>query len=127
MGAASDNQTTELNRYVSRVIEPFGLRLGQEVAWRVRPEDFTPPQQTPAAVAFFGGVGVSEAGLNDLLLRGVPILPIASAEGCISAELPMQLRALNCLTYTGDGFERIATAMLECVGLLPRQRRVFVS
>jgi hypothetical protein len=31
------------------------------------------------------------------------------------------------MTVTGHGSERIATALLECGGLLPRQRRVFVS
>jgi len=127
MGVPSDTQAKELEQYVSQVIEPFGLRLGQQVAWRVRPDDFMPLQKTPAAVAFFGGVGVSEAGLSPLLLGGVPILPIASAEGRVSVEIPTQLRVLNCLTCASHGLQRIATAMLECVGLLPRQRRVFVS
>jgi hypothetical protein len=127
MGVPSDAQAKELEQYLSQVIEPFGLRLGQEIAWRIRPDNFMPPQNTPAAVAFFGAVGVSEAGLNPLLLAGIPILPIASAEGRVSEEIPMQLKALNCLNCASHGFQRIATAMLECVGLLPRQRRVFVS
>lgn len=37
------------------------------------------------------------------------------------------LRPLNCLAYQVDGPQRVATALLECAGLLPRQRRVFVS
>ncbi len=127
MGVPSDAQTRELEQYVSQVIEPFGLRLGREVSWQVRPTSFAPPQNTPAAVAFFGGVGVSDAGLSALLASGVPILPIASADGRISAEIPAQLRPLNCLTCATHGLQRIATALLECVGLLPRQRRVFVS
>jgi hypothetical protein len=127
MGVPSDAQSRELEQYLSQVIEPFGLRLGQEIAWRVRPDNFMPPQKTPAAVAFFGAVGVSEVGLNPLLLGGIPILPIASAEGRVSEEIPTQLKALNCLNCAGHGLQRIATAMLECVGLLPRQRRVFVS
>jgi len=127
MGIPSDAQTRELEQYVAQVIDPFGLRLGREVSWQVRPASFAPPQKTPAAVAFFGGVGVSDAGLTALLASGVPILPIASADGRISAEIPMQLRPLNCLTCATHGLQRIATALLECVGLLPRQRRVFVS
>jgi hypothetical protein len=127
MGAPTDAQIAELERHVSQIIAPFGLRLGQEIAWRIRSNSFTPPQRTPAAVAFFGGIGVSEEGITPLLSLGVPILPIASAEGCISAEIPAQLRPLNCLTCTTHGLPRIATALLECVGLLPRQRQVFVS
>ena len=31
------------------------------------------------------------------------------------------------MAYTDGGIQRIATALLECVGLLPKQRRVFLS
>jgi len=127
MGAPSDTHVSELEQNLARIIAPFGLRLGQEIAWRVRPADFAPPQRTPAAVAFFGAIGVSEAGLTRLLSTGIPVLPVASAEGLISQEIPAQLRALNCLNCATHGLQRITTALLECVGLLPRQRRVFVS
>lgn len=127
MGTASNAQAGELEQYVAEIIGPFGLRLGHEVAWHVRPGTFMPVEKTQAAVSFFGAAGVSEAGLDSLLAAGVPILPVASAKSCISTELPAKLKALNCLTWAGHGPQRIASAMLECVGLLPRQRRVFVS
>jgi hypothetical protein len=127
MGAPSATQITELESHVSEVIEPFGLRLGREVAWSVCPADFRVAQKTSAAVAFFGAVGVSEVGLDAVLRGGVPVLPIASTEADIGTQIPVRLKALNCLTYAGHGPVRISTALLECVGLLPRQRRVFVS
>src|ERR1700722_1802567 len=127
MGAVSDAQEGDLQKYLTQVITPFGLRLGHEITWSVRPTNFMPAQKTPAAVGFFGAPGVSDAGLDPLLTAGVPVLPVASAEGRISAELPAKLKPLNALTWAGHGPERIATALLECVGLLPRQRRVFVS
>jgi len=127
MGAPSDAQSSELEQNIARIIAPFGLRLRQEIAWQVRPTGFAPPQRSPAAVVFFGASGVSESGLAPLLSAGVPVLPVASAEGLISTEIPAQLRALNCLNCATHGLQRIATALLECVGLLPRQRRVFVS
>src|SRR5205814_504788 len=89
---------------------------------RVRPASFTPTQLTPAAAAFFGAAGVSDAGLAPILASGIPILPIASADGFISSEIPVPLKALNCLTVATHGLARIATAVLECVGLLPRRR-----
>ncbi len=127
MGAPSEDQIAELRTYTSQVVELFGLRLGDEVSWSIRPGDFRPAQKTPAAVAFFGAAGVSEAGVNTLLRSGVPILPVSSADGQVNAEIPAQLKALNCLAYATHGPERISTALLECVGLLPHQRRVFVS
>lgn len=127
MGAPSGGQIDELAERLSQVVELFGLRLGQEVAWSVCPTDFDPPQRNAAAVAFFGAAGVSETGLSAVLAAGVPVLPIASGEDRINEEIPDSLKPLNCLTYTTDGPQRIATALLECVGLLPRQRRVFLS
>ena len=127
IGAPSDAQIAELGGCISRVDWLFGLRLGEEVSWLVRPEAIALTQRTPAAVAFFGGVGVADNGLDVLRLSGVPILPIVSAEGRVAAEIPPQLRHLNCLAYATNGPDRISTALLECVGLLPRQRRVFLS
>ena len=126
LGDPSDAQIRELTAHITRIIGPFGLRLGEEVGWALRPPEFTPEQQRPAAVVFFGAPGVSAAGVDRILQNGIPVLPVTST-GRVHLELPTQLTALNCLNYPEDGPERIASALLECVGLLPRQRRVFVS
>ena len=76
---------------------------------------------------FFGAPGVSPAGVDRILQNGIPVLPVTSGADRVHLELPQQLRILNCLNYAEDGPERISSALLECVGLLPRQRRVFVS
>src|ERR1051326_1584413 len=127
MGAPSNKQVSEVAQCLSTAIEPFGLRLGEEVGWTIRPTQFNPSQKTAAAVAFFGEINVSEEGLSAVLRSDIPILPVASAEGRFEMEIPAQLRALNGLNYSTVGPLRISTALLECVGLLPRQRRVFVS
>lgn len=127
MGEPSQNQVDELRQAVSDIIELFGLQLDKEVTWSVQPDDFEPSQRTVAAIAFFGGASVSLNGMGKILGRRVPILPIVSDYGRVSIEIPDRLRSLNCLSYKKDGPQRIATALLECVGLLPRQRRVFVS
>jgi hypothetical protein len=127
MGEPSEKQLSEVERYVSETLGPFGLRLGAEVTWSVQPATFDVHPKEPAAVAFFGAAGVSDTSAVEALNRGVPILPIASVASSIGAEIPASLKHLNCLTYADCGAGRIATALLECVGLLPRQRRVFVS
>jgi hypothetical protein len=80
MGAPSAAQIAELEKHLSEVIAPFRLRLGHDVAWSICPTDFKIDQKTSAAVAFFGGIGVSGAGMDAVLRRGVPVLPIASTE-----------------------------------------------
>ncbi len=126
LGAPSDEQVREVERLVAGAVGNFGLQLGSDVAWQVCPEKFRPDQQHAAAAVFFGGDQAPQANLQELLRDAVPILPVVSHEAQLEAEIPAFLRPLNYLPY-GAGAQRVATALLECVGLLPRQRRVFVS
>lgn len=67
------------------------------------------------------------ANVENLLRRGIPILPVVSDITEVNDELPALLRPLNCLAYNVGGVQRTTSALLECAGLLPRQRRIFVS
>jgi hypothetical protein len=126
-GTPTSDQSAAVEKSLTDVLNTFGLRLGAEVDWSIGLTTFEGNQKTSAAVAFFGEIGVSDAGIEELLKRGIPIIPIATEPGKISAEIPDRLKPFNCLTFAGDGPTRIATALLECLGLLPRQRRAFVS
>ena len=127
LGSPTDAQISELEEIVGTAVGMFNLRLGHEVGWEVRPEVFNPDQQRSSAAVFFGGENPPLANVAKLLERGIPLLPIASDVNRVSEEIPELLRPLNCLAYTANGPQRVATALLECAGLLPRQRRVFVS
>jgi len=127
MGAPSDAQIVALKKHIQQVIAPFGLHLGVEVGWKVLPTVFDPSSKTSAAVAFFGGLGVSDKGIPELLRKGIPILPVVSTLDRFEVEIPPSLRSLNGIGYDSDGQARVSTALLECLGLLPHQRRVFVS
>jgi hypothetical protein len=127
MGKPSTDQVDALKKSIEDIVEPFGLSLGAEVGWHVRPADFNPPAKSLAAVAFFGGSGVSDTGLAKVLRKGIPILPIVSKLEKFQTEIPSSLWSLNGISYDSEGVTRVSTALLECVGLLPRQRRVFIS
>ncbi len=127
LGSPTDAQISELEEIVGTAVGMFNLRLGHEVGWEVRPEVFNPDQQRSSAAVFFGGENPPLANVAKLLERGIPLLPIASDVNRVNEEIPELLRPLNCLAYTANGPQRVATALLECAGLLPRQRRVFVS
>ena len=126
LGAPSAEQLSELETAVADAVFMFGLRLGQEIGWEVVPAAFTPHQQRSAAVVFFGGVDTDHSSLPSLLRGGVPVVPVVSDLGRVATEVPEILRPLNCLSYANGGAKRVATALLECAGLLPKQRRVFV-
>lgn len=127
LGAPTPAQLAELQAIVTDAVQAFGLQLGHEVGWSVPPATFDPKQRNASAAVFFGGVGVTALGLDALIQRAIPILPVVSDTGNVSNELPETLRRINCLDYRAGGARRVATALLECAGLLPRQRRVFLS
>ncbi|HHH9302125.1 TPA: toll/interleukin-1 receptor domain-containing protein [Pseudomonas aeruginosa] len=127
LGSPTDAQVSELEEIIGNAVGMFNLRLGHEVGWEIRPAVFDPDQQRSSAAVFFGGEDPPLANVAKLLERGIPLLPVASEVNRVSAEIPPLLQPLNCLAYTSGGAQRVATALLECAGLLPRQRRVFVS
>lgn len=92
MGTPTDEQIRELAECLSSAIDPFGLRLAKEVGWSIQPTRFNPPQTTAAAVAFFGGIDISEEGLSAVLSSDIPILPVVSTDGRFEMEIPPQLR-----------------------------------
>ncbi len=127
LGAPSQKQTSELKHLISIALKPFHLKIDQEVAWLDSPKIIKLKQQNATAAVFFGGKGVSEANLKTLLENNIPILPVISDSSMVHDEIPEILRSINCLPYSIGGAQRVTTALLECVGLLPRQRRVFLS
>lgn len=127
LGTPTAAQISELEEVVGKAVGMFNLRLRHEIGWEVCPDEFNPDQQRSSAAVFFGGHEPPLANVARLLARGIPLLPVASDINRVSAEIPAMLQPLNCLAYTAGGAQRVATALLECAGLLPRQRRVFVS
>ena len=127
LGSPSTTQLSELENILSQAVSMFNLRLGHEVEWNICPESFEPHQQRSSAAVFFGGENAPLANVAKLLERGVPLLPVASDVTRVNFEIPAMMQPLNCLAYAAGGAQRVATALLECAGLLPRQRRVFVS
>ncbi|WP_078041061.1 MULTISPECIES: toll/interleukin-1 receptor domain-containing protein [Burkholderia cepacia complex] len=127
LGSPTDAQVAQLEAILRQAVGMFNLRLGDEVDWQVLPDAFNPEQQRSSAAVFFGGGNPPLANVVNLLERGIPLLPVASDINQVAAEIPEPLRPLNCLAYADGGPQRVATALLECAGLLPRQRRVFVS
>ncbi len=127
LGAPTDAQLRALEDVLKPAIQAFGLRLGDEVAWSVRPAKFEPSSRNAAAAVFFGADSATSMNVGPLLSRAVPVLPVVSSIAKLRDELPEQLWPFNCLDYGQLGPKRVATALLECAGLLPRQRRVFLS
>lgn len=127
LGEPSDDQLRALEDALRPAVEAFGLLFGDEVTWSIRPVAFEPSVRNSAAAVFFGGDLAATMNVEPLLSRAVPVLPVVSSIARVHEHLPNQLRPFNCLDYSQVSPNRVASALLECAGLLPRQRRIFLS
>lgn len=127
MGEPTDQQVAALVQEIEPALFAFGLQLGVDVRLDIRPSTFAPSKRTSAAAAFFGSEIASAIDVSPLLSRAIPVLPVVSSLARVRAELPAQLWPINSLEYGAAGARRVASALLECAGLLPRQRRIFLS
>lgn len=128
LGAPTLDQIAELRQAIADLLLPFKLHLGGEVSLTVPPAIFVADEQRGAAAVFFGAPGAVADGASALSRGGTAVIPVASSldKLAIASEIPTTLRNLNCMGANG-GIKPIALALLECAGLLPRQRRVFIS
>ncbi|GED41467.1 toll/interleukin-1 receptor domain-containing protein [Cobetia marina] len=130
LGNASPEQRQCLTNTLGGMISEFGLAIGFEVeiydaenlAGRNRASAF-------AAVYFGGAAPTDSEAASSVFSESVPIIPVVENLDQFSTSVPDFLRATNgfCLKKEDSEMEELATIMLECVGLLRRQRRVFVS
>jgi len=127
LGHPTDAQIQELQSLVAQLQDQFGLGSG-EITLQICPSSFRPNRRSCAAALFIGGAEGANFDISAVVdPQIVPILPVVSTETLVAAEVPPLLRALNCVFLDKVPMERLFSALLECVGLLPRQRRVFLS
>lgn len=127
LGYPTPEQASELQRFTEQLQLQLGFSAG-DIELHVSPLVFRPNRRSCAAVLFIGGPNGADFDIAAVVdQRAIPVLPVASTPSALAAEVPQTLRAINCLFLDAAPLERVFSALLECVGLLPRQRRVFLS
>lgn len=130
LGDASVKERDALVGTIERMVGEFGLRVGAEVILHDGATINGRDKHAAFAAAYFGGPNQTDAAAaRDLAKASVPIIPTISQSGDFGAHVPDFLKGSNGLRRRADDSElaELAVALLECVGLLRRQRRVFVS
>lgn len=128
LGDPTEDQVNALKRSLEVAADQFKLRIGEDISLVIQPAEFRPNKRVAASAVFFGGTATVGCDITKVLdLQSIPILPVASTDTAVGAEIPLALRTLNCMFSDKVSSDRIFSALLECVGLLPRQRRVFLS
>lgn len=128
LGSPTDPQISAFSAMFDECLGLFGLLRGRDFTIdRGISANFS---DTTATVAvFFGAAGAEYPEAARLTKLGVPVVPIVSAAARVADELPAELRSINAMFHDPNdvGLRRVVTAALQCLGLLPAQRRVFVS
>jgi hypothetical protein len=130
LGDVRPEEQIALTAKISAMVAEFCLEVGSEVM--IRTGELFRERETHAAsaVAYFGGpTHPHQVLVHRALDASLPIIPTVPPTGNFGALIPQCLQATNGLTRRADDPEltELAGALLECLGLLRRQRRVFVS
>lgn len=130
LGSVTPEQSETLTNTINSMVSDFDLELGTDV--RVHGLDTLGGRDIHAgfSAAFFGGNNNGDLSIvRELVGASLPIIPVVGSTGDFGADIPDFLQFSNGLKLKNEDTEmtELAAAMLECVGLLPRQRRVFVS
>ncbi|HIF9205204.1 TPA: toll/interleukin-1 receptor domain-containing protein [Photobacterium damselae] len=130
LGNVSDEQRQNLRGSIQQVVSEFGLHIGEEV----KIYDANTVGQRNRASAFTAVYFGSNPQLDSEVARSiyddsVPIIPVVSGFELFAEYIPDFLQPINgyCFSKQDPEMKELANMMMECVGLLREQRRVFVS
>lgn len=129
MGAADAAIIGRLTATLRTLLEPLGISDQLEL---LSPADhFDPPGDFASVGVFFGAAGVvaDQAHLARLMRAGTPLIPVVTDAKEFQKQIPTCLHPINGLVLESSdpGLVRLASVVLETLGLLPRQRRLFLS
>lgn len=122
------NFTDELRNALSDQLAEFSLEIGKEVELAL-PSDVATSDSTVATVGlFFGGNPKPSYDRPKALSDYDFVIPVVSSLDQCSVELPDEASRFNAMAWSNQNApHQIASAILECLGLVPARRRIFLS
>lgn len=121
-------QVKSLIASVSELSKPCGLSLKKDISIHISVAPIDIPTHTLIpAVIFYFCENKSDINLKWLIDKQKPIIPILSNADFNFENLPADLKHLNCMHFTNQSVPSIVSAGFECLGLLPKQRKIFLS
>ena len=130
LGDASVAERQVLTGTIARMVGEFGLAVGTDVIVHDGSTVASRDRRSAFAAAYFGGPKqVDKDVAHEVALSSVPVIPTISQTENFGALVPDFLQASNGLRRRDDDpqLTELSIALLECMGLLRRQRRAFVS
>lgn len=130
LGDATPAERARLQQTIEEMAGAFGLAVGSDVMIHDGNSISRRDIRAATAAVYFGGTTQADTdAVRELVRASQPIIPTIPVSSDFSALVPDFLQGFNGFHRHKDDAEmkELAAALLECVGLLRRQRRVFVS
>lgn len=130
LGSPTATQIDALRTRFAEVAAEFGMAMPADVAIRTVTDADRRDVKASTAALYFGGDPGRDLPLVDALeVARVPVVPVLAHGAKFEDSVPPKLGPVNaCFIDPKDGrLDALAAVALECLGLLHRQRRVFVS
>lgn len=130
LGAVTSAERDVLTTTIGEMVEEFGLALDADVILHNGASISGRDKHAAFAAVYFGGDKHPDLEVVlELIRASAPVIPSIGPGVDFGAAIPSALHAANGLRRRDDdlNMSELAAALLECVGLLRQQRRVFVS
>lgn len=130
LGAVAPDERARLTNTIADMVGEFELALDDDVIIHDGDSVASRDKHVAFAAAYFGGTEHPDLeAVRNLVLSSAPVIPSVGPGFDFSSAIPDILHYANGLRRRVEDTEMsdLASALLECVGLLRTQRRVFVS
>jgi len=119
----------QIRTCLTNQLAEFDLKVGQEVDLLFGSDESTGRPENLATVGvFFGASPKPKYQSPSAIQDHHPVIPVVSQLVQCSKELPEEVSAFNAIANDGASSDTaIASSILECLGLMPSRRRVFLS
>jgi hypothetical protein len=130
LGSPTNAQRVAVTARIAEVAQEFSLDMPTELVVRHAGDADQRDRAAATAAIYFGGNSTVDLTLlEELAAAKIPIIPVTMTGHKIETEIPAVLHPTNgyFIDKADVQLSGLAAALLECVGLLHEQRRVFVS
>lgn len=130
IGSPEANQIAAITKQLEDVAKVMSLEVPEDLSILTTVDlQKRSPKAATVALYFGGDPTVDVDAVNQLEAAKVPIVPVVEKGKSVTAAVPHEIAHTNaCLIDVGDDtLEALASVSLEVLGLLHRQRRIFIS
>lgn len=130
IGSPEASQLAAITKQLEDVAKVMSLEVPEDLAILTTVDlQKRSPKAATVALYFGGDPTVDVDAVNQLEAVKVPIVPVVEKGKSVTAAVPHEIAHTNaCLIDAGDDtLEALASVTLEVLGLLHRQRRIFIS